>query len=190
MNKHLEPVFKILLLGLEKAEIDYWVYGGIAVAAFADKFIRDNRDVDIFVREEDFNKTKLTLENICTKQENTYLKECDLLKKGSYSRPKLEVKINRVERLSVVPVYLKDDSAVLVFGNGPKVFSNEILGKVERNLSGYKFFTPSKKYIKEIFLHCFRYKKNWKTKENVRKDAKAILSSEEFEKYFSFNILP
>lgn len=185
MNRHLEPVFKILLPGLEKAGVGYWVYGGIAIAAFVGKFIRINKDVDIFVMEKDFSKAKLVLEDICRKQENANLKECNLLKRGNYSRPKLEVKISGAERLSVVPVYLKDNCAVLVFGNGAKNFSDEILEKVERNISGYRFLTPLNKYIKGIFLNCFRHKRDWKAREDVRKDAEVILSPEEFKKYFS-----
>jgi len=184
MNKYLEPVFNILLPGLEKADIDYWVYGGIAVATFATKFIRDNPDVDIFIRDKEFSKARSILEDICNKQSDINLKECNLLKRGNYSRPKLEAKIDRVERLSVVPVYLRDDSAVLVFGNGVKEFSVRILEKVERSLSGYRFFTPPNTYVKEIFLNCFRSKKNWKEREDIKKDAKVILSSREFEKYF------
>ena len=185
MNEHLEPVFKILLPDLEKAGIDYWVYGGIAVAAYAGDFQRPNPDADIFVKEKDCNKTKLLLEEICGKQENAGLKECNLLNKGGFSRPKFEVKINGRERLSVVPVYLRDDRVILVFGNGAKDFSEDLLEKVERNISGYKFFTPPNKYIREIFLNCFRHKRGWKEREDIRTDAKIILSREEFEKHFS-----
>ena len=185
MNKHFESVFEILLLGFEKTGIDYWVYGGIAVAAYAGELIRENPDVDIFVKEEDFNKIKSLLKEICIDQENTELKECNLLNRGSFSRPKLEVKIDGRERLSVVPVYLRDDNAILVFGDGTKDFSKGILGKTERDVSGYRFFTPPNKYIKKIFLHCFRHKRNWKSRGDVRKDAEVILSPEEFRKYFS-----
>src|SRR4030042_4392151 len=140
INEHLAPIFKFLLPRLENAGIDYWVYGGVAVAAYAGKFIRPNRDVDIFVRQEDFNKVKLVLEEFCSEQENVNFKECNLLNRGNYSRPKLEVKIDKVERLSVVPVYLKDENSILVFGNGAKYFSVEILEKIERNIFGYRFF--------------------------------------------------
>lgn len=185
MNEHLEPIFKIFLSGLEEAGVDYWVYGGVAVATLAGKFVRKNRDVDIFVKDEDFDKIKLLLKEICSKQDNAGLKECNLLNKGGFSRPKLEVKINGRERLSVVPVYLRDDRAILVFGNGAKDFSEDLLEKVERDISGYRFFAPPNKHIRGIFLNCFRYKRGWKEREDVRTDAKIVLSSEEFEKDFS-----
>ena len=184
MNKHLELVFRVLLPALEKAGVDYWVYGGVAVASYAGEFIRENPDVDIFVKEEDFNKTKSLLKKICSEQENTGLKECNLLNRGDFSRHKLEVKIDGRERLSVVPVYLRDDSNILVFGNGAKGFSKGILEKTEKDVSGYRFFTPPNKYIREIFLNCFRHKTGWEEREDVRKDAKIILSPEEFEKRF------
>ena len=45
---------------IERAGIPYWVYGGIAVAGIAGQFIRPSPtvDVDIFVFEEDFERTR------------------------------------------------------------------------------------------------------------------------------------
>lgn len=185
-NNHLESVFKNYLLELEKSQIDYWVYGGIAVAAYANKgeYIRRNDDVDIFVKEEDFSKTKDFLKEICNKQKNTKFEELKPLNRDGFSRPELEVRFNKEEILSVVPLYQKDDNFTLVFGNGAKAFSKDILEKVKRDISGNRFFTSPNKYIREIFLNCFRSKKNWKTRSDIRKDAEVILSKEEFKKYF------
>jgi hypothetical protein len=63
MNKHLQPVFNILLPELKKYGIDYWVYGGVSIAAYAGRFIRRNKDVDVFVKNIDFERAKLILEN-------------------------------------------------------------------------------------------------------------------------------
>jgi hypothetical protein len=38
MNEHLEPVFIVLLPGLEKAGIDYWVFAGVAIAGLQGEF--------------------------------------------------------------------------------------------------------------------------------------------------------
>lgn len=85
MNDHLEPVFKILLPALEDAGIDYWIYGGIGIADITGGFIRNNRDVDIFVRETDYSQAKIILEGICNKHSNVLLKSCNLLNKGIYT---------------------------------------------------------------------------------------------------------
>ena len=50
MNSELKPVFNKLLPQLVQAKIDYWVFGGVSVAAYTGSFIRDNKDVDIFVK--------------------------------------------------------------------------------------------------------------------------------------------
>ena len=168
---------------LEEYQIDYWVYGGVAVAAYAGKFFRENTDVDIFVKEDDFIRTNALLKEFCIEQ-NAGFKECNLLNRNDFSRPKLEVKIDRHERMSVVPVYLRGGSATLVFGNGAKSFPKDMLKRVARNLSKYGFFTPPNTYIKEIFLNCFQHRKGWKEREDIRKDARIILSPEEFKNYF------
>jgi len=35
MNKHLKPVFEVLLPGLEEAQIDYRVFGGVSMASYS-----------------------------------------------------------------------------------------------------------------------------------------------------------
>lgn len=185
MNSHLKLVFQVLLPKLEEAGVEYWVYGGVGVAAYVGIFIRENDDVDIFVKELDFDKVKSILENICSNQSNIHLKLCKPLDRGGYQRPKLEVKTNAGDEImSVVPAYVKNDIVTLVFGQGPEDYSNEVLQKVERNLSGYKFVTPVNEYVKRIFTDCLPFRINGKSKQNVQKDAKAILSPEEYRKYY------
>lgn len=150
-NSHLEPVFKILLPALENAKIEYWVYGGVGIAAYIGRFIRNNKDVDIYVKDVDFEATKLLLNNICLKN-NFKLKPKKVLRNG---RPKFVIHIHENDKneiLSVVPIYLKDTYTEFLSNEGSIKFSNQILEKVERNISGFKFFTPPDKYIKEIFL--------------------------------------
>ncbi len=189
MNKHLESVFNILLPGLEKAEIDYWVFAGVGIAGCVGSFVRRNKDVDIFVKANDFKKAVLILEELCNKQDNLVFKERGVLKKEHYERPVWEVTDITIkdEIFSIVPAYVEGNAVKLVFGNGVKNCPDTTLEKVERNVSGYRFFTPPCKDIKEIFLYCFRHRNNWKIRDDVRKDAKAIFSSEEFENTFDKN---
>jgi len=181
MNKHLEPVFNVLLLGLEKAEIDYWVYGGISIAALVGKFIRTNKDVDIFVKETDYQKVKSILEDLCSKNNYSPI-SCTPLKKTK--RPKLDIKINKEERLSVVSIYLKNNSVEFRFWKGPEKYPHEILEKVKRNISGYRFFTPQNEYIKKLFINYLRSRRDKINKEKLQIDARAILTKNERSKIF------
>lgn len=100
MNENLEPVFNILLPGLESSGIDYWVYGGVSVAACAGEFIRDNKDVDVFVRDTDFEKGKSSLYKICVKYN---FKLIYIQPKNAGEKPKINIEIDNNERLSVIP---------------------------------------------------------------------------------------
>src|SRR3989339_726482 len=144
MNEHLEPIFRIFLTGLEESEIDYWVYGGIAVAALVGRFI----------------------------------------KKDGFSRRKLEVRRGRDELLSIVPVFLTTSEAILVFRNGAKKYSKDILKRVERKISGNVFYTSSDTFIRKIFKDTFRGKRNWRKRSEIMEDAKTALTPEEFRQYF------
>lgn len=176
MNKHLKPVFYVLLPGLEKAKIDYWVYGGVSVAAYAGEFIRENKDVDIFVREEDFKKAVSILQKICN-ENNFKPKYCQPKEKNE--KPKLDIKIDNEKRFSIIPVFLKNGSVEFKYPKGNEKYSDKILERVERNISGYRFFTPRNEYIKEIFINHITSRPDKKKRKNFQKDAKAILNSDE-----------
>lgn len=180
MNKHLEPIFKILLPKLEEAQIDYWVYGGISIAAFAGKFIRENRDVDTFVKEADFQKTKLLLEDLCS--QNNF----ELRLKGENKRPKIEIIIGGKERFSMIPVYQKNNTIIFLHEKkygGNEEYAIQLLEKVERNISGYRFFTPLNKFIREIFINHIKVRPDKKNRANFKTDARALLAPEEYEAY-------
>jgi len=182
MNEHLEPVFNLLLPALDKAGIDYWVYGGVSGAAYVGKFIRSNKDIDIFVREADFERAKLILNNSCI-QNNFQLSEPPPLSNG---RRKVEIRIDS-ERLSMVPAYIKDHIVELKFKRGSKEYSTQILERVERNISGYKFFSPTDVYIKELFVN-YLTTSGKKDKDKIKNyDAKNILTSEEYSKFYPNN---
>jgi hypothetical protein len=176
MNKHLRPVFNILLPELERARIDYWVYGGIGIAAIMGDFIRENRDVDIFIKESEFKNARSVLDDVCN-QYNFKL----LLKRNL--RPKLEV-IEKSEIFSVVPVYLEANLVKFRFMNGSAEYPYRILQKVERHISSYRFFTPPNEYIKKLFIKYLTLRPKKKKEQKTKIDARAILTGEEFNKLF------
>lgn len=180
MNEHLKPIFETLLPGLEEAEIDYWVFGGVSIAAYAKEFIRYNKDVDIFVRDNDFENAKSVLGDLCKKSnfELTYHQP-----KESNERPKIEVKIDGRERFSMIPIYQNNNDATEFrypdkYG-GNEEYPKQILERVEVNISGCRFFTPQDAFIKDMFINHIRARPEKKKREEYQKDAKAILSPEE-----------
>jgi len=179
MNKHLLPVFNYLLPELEKANIDYWVYGGVSIAAYAGKFVRFNEDVDFFVKNNDFERTKSVLEKICHQKEFILLYRPP--SKGNH-RPKLDIKISDKKVATVIPVYLKDRVVEFEYPEGNEVYSKLILEKAKKIISSYTFFTPKDRFIKEIFINHITTRPDKKKREKYQIDARAILSPEELVK--------
>ncbi|MEI8229955.1 MAG: hypothetical protein WCG83_02340 [Candidatus Peregrinibacteria bacterium] len=182
VNRHLEPVFKILLTGLEKSEIDYWVYGGVSVAALAGRFIRPNADVDIFVKKGDFEKAKEILEELCEKHHFGKPNEVE----RSERRDKLEIKNERKEGLSVVTVKVDGQTVRHMFGNISQDYPSQILNKVERKISGFRFFTTTDEYIKIMFKDYLKLRVDKPlrtTKEKIKRDAKEMLTDAEFSEF-------
>jgi len=175
MNEHLKPIFQVLLPRLEKAKIDYWIYGGISIAAYAGKFIRDNQDVDIFVKDMDFEQAKSMLVALCKKY-NFKLKFS--LQEGD-KRPKIEIKIDNIKRFEMIPVYQKDNVVVFKYRDGNQGYPNKVLERVERNISGYRFFTSKNKFIREMFIKHIKVRPDKKKREKIIKDAKIVLKPDE-----------
>lgn len=188
MNEHLGLVFNLLLPALENKCIDYWVFAGVGIAGCRGRFIRKNKDVDIFVRKYDYQKTTSVLKAECIKRGDLRWVDCTPITKGAYIRPKLEIyPFNGKEIFSVVPVFIGNTNATLVFEE-PSNFSTTLLVKIPRRISLYKFFTPPEENIKSIFLYCLTKRPGWKRREDKRKDGRAILTPDEFNKYFSDDI--
>ena len=104
----------------------------------------------------------------------------------SNGRRKVEVKIDK-ERLSMVPAYMKGHRVELKFNRGSKDYPIDILERVERNISGYKFFSPTNEYIKELFVNYITTSGK-KDKDKIKNyDAKNILSSEEYSEFYAGN---
>lgn len=174
MNQNLEPVFKIVLPALEKEEIDYWVFGGIGIAAYADKFVRQNGDIDTFVRESDFEEARVILNDIC--ELNDYQLVPHIPAKG---RPKLEIEVNGEEKFSVMPVYVENNTVKFVFGRVVNIYPLDVLNRIERNIDGNRFFTPTNEYIKQIFIDHLKDRTDKLTRPKIRIDIEAVFTHEE-----------
>lgn len=176
MNEHLKPAFEILT-ELEKAGIEYWVYGGIGVAASVGRFIRRNKDMDVFVKEDDFERAERALNLFCI--ENRFKLESD--ERGV--KPKIKIIINGKESLSLIAVYETVDSIIFKYRKkwgGDECYGRQLLERVERKISHFRFFTPPDQYIKEIFKNHMRARPEKKSRADYITDAKHILSSEDF----------
>lgn len=177
MNEHLKPVFEVVLPKLEEANIDYWVYGGISIAAYTGNFVRSdkNKDVDMFVGEGDFEKAKSILSDLCKR--NNFKLDSSSQKVGE--RPKVEVRVNGYEVLSMIPVYQKASVVVFKYSDGDQEYPSQILEKIERNISGYRFFTPQDEFIKKMFINHIKVRPGKKQRKEYKEDAKAILNTGE-----------
>lgn len=183
-NEHLKVIFDIVLPSLENSGIGYWVYGGIALAAVHGQFYRDNEDVDIFVNECAFESAVEVFKDIESVTGLGVKTDIRTLKRDGFERPKVDLKKGKRELLSIVPVFKVGESYVLVFGNGSKKYSGNLINQVERNVGGYKFVTPPNESIKKIFQDCLPSRINSKSKIKVKHDAQKLLSTEEFNSYY------
>jgi hypothetical protein len=174
MNKHLEPVFSLILPELEQAGIEYWAFGGIGVAALAREFIRKNNDVDIFVKEKDFEKTKSILYGLCKKYNDFQM----MPPMEQNPKQKIDISKDKSKIFSVIPVFFKNDLIEFRYPEkygGNEVYSTEILKRVERNISGYRFFTSLNRFIIQKFFKHLAVRPEKLRRLPVRKDVEAIL---------------
>lgn len=178
-NDHLKPVFEIILPALEQEYVGYWVYGGVSIAAHNGNFFRVNSDVDIFVLDTEFENAKIVLNEI-SKKNNFILK----IMNNISSRSKLDMRIAGKERLSVIPVFKKDAGILFKYDDGDQVYSGEIMTKVEQNISGFRFYTPTNNVIKEMFINHLKARPDKVSRDKVIDDGRHLLSEEEFSNLF------
>lgn len=191
MNEHLKLVFTLLLPKLDESGIGYWVFGGVSVAGVLGRFHRYNKDIDIFVKNVDFEDARSALESVC---QNQVLRHHTVIDSETV-RPKFEVfGGDGKEVFSMIPIYQKGDCVILRYPSqygGSQEFPIGLLEKEERNVSGYRFFTSQNKYIKELFIKHMKTrpdKKLMMRPNTFRKDAELLLSPleiREIEKYYS-----
>jgi hypothetical protein len=175
MNEHLQPVFGILLPELEKVGIEYWVYGGVGIAAVVGRFLRYNTDVDIFIEQSEFVRATACLDNACRH---------DGLKPHLIPgrRPKFEVKVRETDRsdiLSIVPAYRKDGYVEFIFKPRPAQYPEQILTRVPRCIRDHSFFSPPDGYIRELFKTYLTNRPEKKRSKKVQVDARAIFGPDE-----------
>lgn len=179
MNEQLKPIFEIVIPRMQFEGILYWVYGGIANAAMVGRYYRNNPDVDLFVMEPNFKKVEEILQDVC--KDNGW----KICKTYLNSRPKIEIFVFKkkwIERLSIVPAYLKNNLVELKFREGSGEYSQDILLQAKRNLDGFVFDTISDQFLKELFIEYLDSKKKYPPKRID--DARKILTKDEFKKYF------
>lgn len=176
MNEHLKPAFSILS-EFEKTGIEYWVYGGVSIAACVGHFIRRNKDVDVFVKEVDFDRTRSFLDQERRKHD---LGRKYLPAKSSADKPKFELrpKGQRKDLLSVIPIYMDGGNIVFKYPK-PEIYAIHILNRIGRRIDDFRFFTPPDEYIKEIFINHIKARPDKKDRPEFITDARAILSAEE-----------
>lgn len=191
MNDSIRALFEQVLPDLTEAGIKYWVYGGIGVAGVAGKLVRDNRDVDIYVLDEDFSATEQVLRELCEEHNfsNPDLWEVDPRPPLRTGRPKLDFLIRRRERLSVVPIY-NTPKGIEFRVNRVFALPTGALIQELKTVDGYEFYSPPRDVIKKLLCIMIEKEiggyKGQKSVEDVLKgkrmiDAKAIFSEEEFD---------
>ncbi|OGC38960.1 hypothetical protein A3K42_00355 [candidate division WWE3 bacterium RBG_13_37_7] len=186
-NKHLESVFKSLLPALECKNIDYWVFAGVGIAGCIGHFIRKNKDVDIFVKESNYDNAISILKTVCSIREELKCFCRKPIVRSCYSRPKFEVRTypygKRDKIFSIIPIFEKSDCVTFVFEK-TKDFQKEVLHRVTRVVQDYKFISPPDESIKQIFLYCLSERPDWIKRKDKRTDGRAILTPIEFDNYF------
>ncbi|SRR6266545_4722705 len=182
MNEHLNPIFETILPAIEKARIPYWVYGGIAIAGIKGQFIRPSKDVDVFVVNEDYERT---IELVTALERGLDWEHGDArLLKGKRPKRSWFVVGNRHDIFSVIPVYRVGDRVQFIYQTD--LIPKNSLTQERRIINGYAFVTPNAEFIKELFLH--KVDGGNLTKERQRKcrtDADVILTEDERTRLFA-----
>lgn len=187
MNEHLTPVFEIVVPAIEAAGISYWVYGGIAIAGINGRFVRTNRDVDMFVLDEHYPAASDLIERLG--------KEIGWISQDTNfrARPKREwfEYGNDKDLLSLMPVYKGDGRVRITFQTSENDYPVSLLTQERRKLGSYLFTTPDNSYIKDLFIRNLKYlirsgkfRDRPELREKYEKDAKVILSEKERDSYW------
>jgi hypothetical protein len=176
LNDHLNPVFGFLLPALERAGIDYWVFGGVAVAGCIGQFIRFNKDVDVMVKRDDYETAERILRAISNDM-GFALRVLEPTQPGR--RGKFEIYIDGQERMSVMPILVDDDGVILQFGRKQHRYPREAFEKTPALVQGAEFFTPTRNGIRLIFHDHLRSRSDKKTRPSIVEDARVLLTEAE-----------
>lgn len=186
-NQHLSIIFSEVLPTLTKADIKYWTHGGVAIAGVVGKFLRENGDVDIYILASDFPKAERLLRELCEYHGSWDADHWELgysmLKKTG--RPKLNLYIQKTERLSVVPVYPHPDGVDFRFVE-PLILSDRVLMRERRTVDGFEFYSPPDDIVKYLHTYFMKWKIEYRNPQKIIDpnsksmiDARAILTDEE-----------
>lgn len=191
LNQHLEVIFNEVLPALTESGIKHYVFGGVGVAGIAGKFLRENKDVDVYVLDSDFAKAEAVLRQLVEQHgdwdADGWVLSYSMMKKTK--RPKLELSIKGMERFSVVPVYKVADGiefrVVEIFKLPDEALTQEL-----KVIGGFNFFSPPNEVLLAIFRslierYITHYNKPEPPKEDSRHmiDARAVFPKEELDDY-------
>jgi hypothetical protein len=182
MNERLQPVFELIVPAIEQAGISYWIYGGVAIAGIKGEFIRQNRDVDLFVLDEDYESTRNIIQSIA---ENLGWRFIDTNYKNRPKREWFEPDDDK-DLLSLMPVFKLDARVRIIFQTSINDFPVSVLDRHKRRVGPWVFTTPDNTYLKELFLRNLKYiikvgkfASKQELRDKYKKDATVILSDEE-----------
>ena len=187
-NGHLDVFFKEVLPGLTEKGIDYWVVGGVAVAGVAGAFIRENKDVDVCVRESDFNAVHAYLSTLCQSRGESWRSHYSFDR--SAQRGKIEIYVNGIQRFSVDSLHESADRVEFLIMGNKKVVFNERLVREERAIGDMRFFTAQRSIIAGILRHVMndlshhspvKLFENTAAESRYWVDAMVLLGKEEYE---------
>ena len=152
LNEHLAIVFEEILPALTNAGIKYWVFGSVGIAGIVGKFLRENKDVDVYILNEDFSKAESILrqlvENHGDWDADGWVLSYSVMKKTK--RPKLELSIKGAERFSSVPVYKVADGIEFRVIETFKL-SNDALIQDQKSVISFQFFSPPEVIVLNFF---------------------------------------
>jgi hypothetical protein len=147
VNEYLNPVFEWVFPALTQAGIDYWVYGGVAIAGVNGAYIRENPDVDVFVMNEDFDKAIESVERLET---TLGWRHKDAAPQRGRRKRDWYIGDTGREIFSIIPVFGSGGLVRFVFGRD--FVPTTVLSAVSRRIGTYVFITPSTEFLKELVL--------------------------------------
>jgi hypothetical protein len=181
MNEHLKPVFEVVIPAIKNAGIPYWVYGGVAIAGINETYLRVHPDVDVFVMDDDYDKTT----DLVTRLEKE-LNWDHADARRQRGRPKREWyvigKLPRRDIFSVVAVYRNGERIRFVFRHD--LVPDSILTSEARRINGYSFVSPSIELIKELLIDKSNEKRLTRhRRKKLKIDAKVLMPEDEYHQF-------
>ena len=179
-NPHLNDIFDNVLAEIKRANIKYWVFGGVGIAGLTGKFIRENQDLDIYVLDDSFNSIKKILTDLCLSKNNSNNDSWKLIHSviPGGKRWKLELFIKDTERFSVIPIYKKPNGVEFRYRETLEL-SNNALIQEPRNINEFLFFSPPITILQKLFIFKIdQYIDKQKKFRSINKKEKYFIDSQ------------